>query len=567
MEANSTLSDAACAKIAELIAPAFVEIMSSMPHRFADAERECLACGHKALAKAFSLALEMLDARLRSSLPEGTRAHDRRRRSTSSTMGDLSFSYTRCRDEHGNTVVLLADELDFPWGARITPAATDYLVAAGAEVSFKRSAGLLEISGGSAVSAMPVMRAVHKAGGLRAAEDGAMAAALVDDGVLPDADCEASEICVESDGTYLKLQGSEAGRSVEVRSMVAYAGKCEEGGKVARVRPVRHGCVAAPPEFWEQSTAVVGTRFDLSKVELARMGSDGEACYLEGFLRCGCDEMHGIDPFHVNRKIMSCFPADARALGRNVPGMVIDGCAEEAADVIEVAGAMGVANKAWPEVASYLRGNAEFIYNPAAGGLGTMEAEQQHVYGARMDSVPCGWSVRGADAMARIKSRRASQRELPRLTREMSVTPKRRERSEARVMSSLAAKIDTKVPLSVGRGREAEHVASLADAQANVRYVAGLDSGHGRSRMVGRDPHFCYADAKAAAETHAILSSDGAPPTRAASFCSSPAEPSTALQRGYLFPETSRSPHSLLTSTSPMIPMTTKIASHVAITV
>ena len=531
MEANSTLSDAACAKIAELIAPAFVEIMSSMPHRFADAERECLACGHKALAKAFSLALEMLDARLRSSLPEGTRAHDRRRRSTSSTMGDLSFSYTRCRDEHGNTVVLLADELDFPWGARITPAATDYLVAAGAEVSFKRSAGLLEISGGSAVSAMPVMRAVHKAGGLRAAEDGAMAAALVDDGVLPDADCEASEICVESDGTYFKLQGSEAGRSVEVRSMVAYAGKCEEGGKVAR------------------------------------MGSDGEACYLEGFLRCGCDEMHGIDPFHVNRKIMSCFPADARALGRNVPGMVIDGCAEEAADVIEVAGAMGVANKAWPEVASYLRGNAEFIYNPAAGGLGTMEAEQQHVYGARMDSVPCGWSVRGADAMARIKSRRASQRELPRLTREMSVTPKRRERSEARVMSSLAAKIDTKVPLSVGRGREAEHVASLADAQANVRYVAGLDSGHGRSRMVGRDPHFCYADAKAAAETHAILSSDGAPPTRAASFCSSPAEPSTALQRGYLFPETSRSPHSLLTSTSPMIPMTTKIASHVAITV
>ena len=88
-----------------------------------------------------------------------------------------------------------------------------------------------------------------------------------------------------------------------------------------------------------------------------------------------------------------------------------------------------------------------------------------------------GWSVRGADAMARIKSRRASQRELPRLTREMSVTPKRRERSEARVMSSLAAKIDTKVPLSVGRGREAEHVASLADAQANVRYAAGLDSG------------------------------------------------------------------------------------------
>ena len=71
----------------------------------------------------------------------------------------------------------------------------------------------------------------------------------------------------------------------------------------------------------------------------------------------------------------------------------------------------------------------------------------------------------------------ASKRELPRLTREMSATPKRRERSEARTLSSLAAKVDTKVPLSVGRGREAEHVSSLVGAQANVRYAAGLDSG------------------------------------------------------------------------------------------
>lgn len=477
MEANSTLSDAACAQMAALMAPAFAETLSSAPHRFADAERECLATGHRVLARALGLALEMLDAKLRSSLPDGTRIHDRRRRSLSTTMGDVSFSYTRCRDEHGNTVVPLADELDFPWGARISPAATEYLVAAGAEVSFKRSALLLERSGGSAVSAASVMRAVHKAGELCAAEDEAMAAALVDDGVLPDADCEASEICVESDGTYFKLQGFEEARSVEVRSMVAYAGKVEEGGKVRRVRPVRHGCVAAASSFWEQSTAVVGTRFDLSKVELARMGSDGEACYLEGFLRCGCDEAHGIDPFHVNRKVMSCFGPDSRAVADNVLGMVVDGYAEEAADAIEMAGALGIANKAWPDAASYLRNNAEFIYNPAAGGLGTMEAEQQHVYGARMDSVPCGWSVRGADAMARVRSRMASQRELPHLTREMSATPKRRERSEARTLSSLAAKVDTKVPLSVGRGREAEHVSSVADKSAAVRYAAGVDSG------------------------------------------------------------------------------------------
>lgn len=196
----------------------------------------------------------------------------------------------------GNTVVPLADALDFPWYARISPAARSFLVAAGADVLFSKSAGLLGMAGGSHVSAVSIMRCVHRAGELCADEDAATARSLVDDGVVPDAECEASEICVESDGTYFKLQGPEGG-SVEVKAMVAYAGKLAEGGKVLRARAVRHGCATrAPREFWEESTAAVGTRFDLSKVELAHMGSDGEAQDLSGFLRCGCDEAHSIDP-------------------------------------------------------------------------------------------------------------------------------------------------------------------------------------------------------------------------------------------------------------------------------
>lgn len=85
----------------------------------------------------------------------------------------------------------------------------------------------------------------------------------------------------------------------------------------------------------------------------------------------------------------------------------------------------------------------------------------------------------GDSAVSAMSAMRAVRKagELPRLTREMSATPKRRERAEARTMSSLAAKVDAKVPLSVGRGREAEHSASLAGAPAKVRYAAGLDSG------------------------------------------------------------------------------------------
>ena len=479
MQTNTTASSASDRAQAErFLASAFSDIMPSQGGDLEHMEDACMRVGHELMAAAFGRALERLDATLRSGLTGGERFHDRRQRTLATKMGDVRFFYSRCRDVYGNTVVPLADALDFPWGARISPAARSFLVASGADVSYAKSAGLLAAAGGSRVSAASVMRCVHRAGELCADEDEAAARSLVEDGVLPDADCAAREICVESDGTYFKLQGSEEVGKVEVKAMVAYAGKRDEKGKTLRAKAVRHGCATRTSEgFWEESTAAVGTRFDLSKIELAHMGSDGEAQYLSGFLRCGCNEVHGIDPFHVNRKVYSCFKAKDKKIADNVLGMVIDGMAEDAADVIEACGAAGLAKKNFPEVAGYLRGNAEFIYRPGAAGLGTMEAEQQHVYGARMDSVPCGWSVAGAEAMARIRSRIASGRKLPRLTRELSATPRRRRQAESRAMKVLEGMVNTKVPLSVGKGREAEHVSSVACMSAEVRYAAGVDSG------------------------------------------------------------------------------------------
>ena len=477
MDTNDTKTAADRAQAEGCLTSIFCEVLASCGESLEDAEDLCLAAGHEILAKAFGRALERLDAKICAELPKGTRIHDKRQRTMATKMGDVTFRYRRCRDEYGNTVVPLADALDFPWNARISPAARVFLVTAGADVSFVRSARLLESAGGSSVSPASVMRCVHRAGELCAAEDEAAAIALVRDGVIPDADCEVAEICVESDGTFFKLQGFEEADSVEVKALVAYAGKYEEGGKTFRVKPVRHGCVAAPADFWCQSTAALGTRFDLSKLEVAHMGSDGEAQYLGGHLACKCVELKSVDPFHVNRKVYSSFKQEFKNIADNVLGMVIDGYAMEAADVIEVAGALKMTTSKAAEAAAYLRNNAEYIYRLGAESLGTMEAEQQHVYGARMDAVPCGWSIAGADAMARIRSRAASKREVPRYTRETSVTPHRKKMVENRTMASLAKKVDTKVPLRVGKGRGAEHVASVAGMSADVRYAAGLDNG------------------------------------------------------------------------------------------
>lgn len=106
-----------------------------------------------------------------------------------------------------------------------------------------------------------------------------------------------------------------------------------------------------------------------------------------------------------------------------------------------------------------------------------MESENQHLYGARMDSVPCAWSRPGASAMARVVSRRHSHREVPRMTRSRSLTPKRAKQREARIIKALWPKGAGKVVESVGGGYLLPHQDSLVGMAAEVRCAAGIDSG------------------------------------------------------------------------------------------
>ena len=52
-----------------------------------------------------------------------------------------------------------------------------------------------------------------------------------------------------------------------------------------------------------------------------------------------------------------------------------------------------------------------------------------------------------------------------------------RARASRREQTYLKTKIDTKVPVKVGHGSEAERRASLANCSAEVRYAAAIDSG------------------------------------------------------------------------------------------
>ena len=153
-----------------------------------------------------------------------------------------------------------------------------------------------------------------------------------------------------------------------------------------------------------------------------------------------------------------------------------DGDREEACLLLEAMRDFGIAReKRAGEVVGYLRNNIDLVAVEGPS-LGTMESENQHLYGSRMDSVPCAWSRPGASAMARVISRKSSKRAIPSLTRSRSLTPRRAKQRERRILSALAGGAG-KVVECVGSGYLPPHRASLVGKSAEVRYAAGIDEG------------------------------------------------------------------------------------------
>ena len=463
-----------------LLSSSFYEMLREDDVDFEEFESRAISFGHSAMADAIAMALERRDAELCADLPEGCKAHDRRPKTLASEVGDLHFRCRRVRDAFGNSVIPLADALDLPWNSRVTPGARSFLVDAGADVSYQKAANLMARRG-SRVSATTVMNSIRQAGALCAEEDAALAEDLFVNGVMPPGEVESAQVLVEADGTWIRLQGVKEGEAdrVEVKALVAYGSKAEEGGKTRRVDAVHHGCVATPDSFWTQGVAAIGTRFDLDKVEVCHMGTDGEGWCERGveFFPARVKPTGHLDPFHVNRAVLSCFAAEDRRGAWHVLDVLNDGDKEEACLLLEAMRDSGIARAGRTDkVLGYLRNNIELIAVEGPS-LGTMESENQHLYGARMDSVPCAWSRPGASAMARLVSRKHSKREVPRMTRTRSLTPKRAKQRERRILAALNTGGAGKMVESVGSGYLPPHQASVSNMKAEVLYAAGVDRG------------------------------------------------------------------------------------------
>ena len=187
-----------------------------------------------------------------------------------------------------------------------------------------------------------------------------------------------------------------------------------------------------------------------------------------------------LDPYHVNRAILSC--SRTPGLARRLIGVASDGDAASAAALLGAAASLGLANEgAAKRVAGYLLNNSELI-GAEGPSLGTIESDNQHIYGARMDSVPCAWSVRGGSDMARILSRRASGREIPRVSRLESMPHRKRDARNGKVLAKLERGGAGRVVESVGEGYLPPHQVDTSRIEAGKAYalyraMSNMDAG------------------------------------------------------------------------------------------
>lgn len=434
-------------------------------------ESDCIDLGHDCIAIALGHALEELDDELMATRPDGLSVHDTRERTLATEVGDVSFLARRYRDECGCDVCLLADRLDIPYGARISPGAVEFLSWAAALSSYARAADLLARHG-SRVSSTAVMSVMRKCGEACADEDAAAAESLYADGVVPDAEHAFEEVRMEADGTWFSVQGAEEGapRRFEVKAMCAYADKEERGGKTRRRDVFHHACVGTPTAFWTQAVSRMGAVFDLSSLRRVHLGADGEGWCASAprFLPHAKVTMH-LDPFHVNRAVLGCF-FDPKMAWKAVR-VLEEGEVDSAVALLKASAAFGIAReKAAARVVAYLENNRDSIGREGPS-LGTMESDNQHVYGARMDAVPCAWSIRGGSDMTRMLSRRASGAKVPKMTRERSMSEAKREAREKRILAALDRGGAGRVLESEGKGYLPPHQASTANMANGTVYA------------------------------------------------------------------------------------------------
>lgn len=326
-----------------------------------------------------------------------------------STFGE--FIYRRClyrNKESGESKFFLDEVLGWPSRAKVTPRLKELVIKLGSELSFGRAAEIVEYLA-PGVSAMKVWQCLQEVGECLREECEEKRAAVFEKGEVPEGKEVAPELCIEADGVIIRLQRAEEKRG-EIKHIVAYEGKEEVSrGRISLKNKLVMSSLRDGEGAWEERYALIGKKWDLSRVEKVYIGGDGAEWPKQGVEYFPGAE-YRLDPYHLSKHLTEALWHDEETFGK-VGLTISEGDWEETERILEEAAkkSRGNRKKRIIKLIQYLKENWGGVINsPGTKRLGTIEGQIQHNIARRMKRLGARWTVSGGDRMARVLAAKAN---------------------------------------------------------------------------------------------------------------------------------------------------------------
>lgn len=406
-------------RLSEALSNELFELFDTQ-EEFSWAELECIVQkeGVDLLAHAHSRLLEKLDDKLCAEKSDEWTVAKKERVKKVSLTGELSYEKRIYRHKDIGISRCLLDELvKATRRSRATPAFSEMAARIACDLSFQKTADILEAFSKSCVSKSAIKEFVARAEAPLEKNDIEQVRNFLVLGEKPQGKISAPVLYIESDATYLASQESDK-KNIRVHTACFYAGKKRENKKERREHVLRFSGTGSVEAFRAKAVAEALSVFDIATIQCVRVGFDGEKCYQcwKEYFPSRIRFEDNLDPYHLFKIVESCFEREnpkAQAGKQDVFELLREGHPQAAADYLETLVNRGFARyKANLDVAQYIRNNA-FAIRKTDYSLGTIETDQQHIVSARMKSVPCGWSKEGAHAVLRLQTRISSGLPLP----------------------------------------------------------------------------------------------------------------------------------------------------------
>jgi hypothetical protein len=229
---------------------------------------------------------------------------------------------------------------------------------------------------------------------------------------------EAEIVVVESDGTYVHLQGEDRKRmkSLEIKTGCVYEGwetKQPRGSRYNLKRPRVLATTGTSQEYWRRVDQYLRSTYNLEKVGLIVFGSDGAPWGKYG-AELYAGSVHQIDRFHFQRWIKRVFGYEAQAVADTVEAMVeaddrqgfrtmMSEQKEKHPDKRrEIEKLQALIEQNWESLKDYRKRVTQL---PAvARGVGNVENAIDNLVADRMKKRGMSWSVRGANHLVQVKA-------------------------------------------------------------------------------------------------------------------------------------------------------------------